>query len=65
MKLSFDDKESFMEASGSLHFDNHPSDPNTTNYSILSHPTHQRMGSSSSSMPTQERSEDKEDLGEE
>ena len=30
MKLSFDDKESFTEAAGSLHFNNPPSDPNTT-----------------------------------
>ena len=42
MKLSFDDKESFMEAAGSLRFNNPPSDPNTL----------QRMGSSDS-MPAQ------------
>ena len=42
MKLSFDDKESFTEAAGSLRFYNPPSDPNTT---------HQQVG-------TQERSED-------
>ena len=29
MNLSFDDKESFIEAAGSLRFDNPPSDPNT------------------------------------
>ena len=30
MKLSFDDTESFKEAAGSLRFNNHPSDPNTS-----------------------------------
>jgi hypothetical protein len=34
MGLSFDDKESFVEAAGSLHFNNPQSDPNT----------HQRVG---------------------
>jgi hypothetical protein len=34
MRLSFDDKESFMEAAGSLRFNNPQSDPNT----------HQRVG---------------------
>ena len=29
MNLSFDDKESFMEAAGSLRFNNSQSDPNT------------------------------------
>jgi hypothetical protein len=43
MRLSFDDKESFMEAAGSLRFNNPPSDPNTEG---------------SSSIPTQESSED-------
>ena len=47
MKLSFDDKESFMEAVESLRFDNRSNEPNTL----------QRMGSSSS-IPPQERSED-------
>ena len=36
MNLSFHDKESFMEAAGSLRFNNPPSDPNSL----------QRMGSS-------------------
>ena len=44
MKLSFDDKESFKEAIGSLRFNNPPSDPNTF----------QPVGSSSS-VATQER----------
>ena len=30
MRLSFDDPESFKEAAGSLHFNNPPSDPNTS-----------------------------------
>jgi len=48
MRLSFDidDKESFMETTGSLRFNNPLSDPNTL----------QQVGSSS--MPPQERSED-------
>jgi hypothetical protein len=48
MKLSFDDKESFMEAVGSLRFNNPPSDPspNTT------HPSQQVP------VGTQEESED-------
>jgi hypothetical protein len=45
MKLSFEDKESFREAAGSLRFNNPPSEPNS----------HEPMGSS---MPRQERSED-------
>jgi hypothetical protein len=47
MRLSFDDKESFMEAAaGSLRFYNPPSDPNTD----------QQVGTSS--MPPEERNED-------
>ena len=46
MKLSFDDKESFKEAAGSLCFNNPPSDPNTT---------HQQVGTQDSES---ERSED-------
>jgi hypothetical protein len=46
MRFSFDDKESFMEAAGSLRFNNPPSDLNT----------HQQVGSSS--MPPEERNED-------
>jgi hypothetical protein len=45
MKLSFDDKDSFMEAAGSLCFNNPPSDPNPNTT------THQQVG-------TQEGSED-------
>ena len=30
MRLSFDDKESFMEAAGSLRFNNPPSDPSAS-----------------------------------
>ena len=48
MRLSFDDKESFMEAAGSLRFNNPPSDPDTI---------HQQV-ESINSMPAQERSED-------
>jgi hypothetical protein len=50
MKLSFEDNESFIEATGlgSLRFNNPPSDPNTI--------THQQVESSSA--PAQERSED-------
>jgi hypothetical protein len=51
MRLSFDDKESFMEAAaGSLRFNNpqSDSDPNTL--------AHQQVGSSS--MPPEEMSED-------
>ena len=44
MKLSFEDKESFKENVGSLHFDRSPSDPDI-------------LGGTSSS--SQERSEDK------
>ena len=50
MNLSFDDKESFMEAAGSLRFNIPPSDLNT----------HQRMGGSDS-MPA-EGSEENEDI---
>ena len=51
MQVSFDDKESFMEAAtGSLYLNNYPSGPNTT---------HQRVESTRSSIMTaQERSED-------
>ena len=38
MKLSFDDKESFKEAVGSLCFNNPPSDTNTTLQRIESMP---------------------------
>ena len=48
MRLSFDDEESFKEAAGSLRFNNPPSDPDSL----------QGVGSSSSSMPPQERNED-------
>ena len=34
MKLSFDDKESFMEAAGSLRFNDPPSNPNTTHQQV-------------------------------
>jgi hypothetical protein len=44
MKLSFDDKESFIEAAGSLRFNNPPSDPSPNT-------THQQVG-------TQEKSKD-------
>jgi hypothetical protein len=47
MRLSFNDKESFMEAAESLHFNNPPSDPNAF----------QQLGRSGS-VPPQERSED-------
>jgi hypothetical protein len=49
MRLSFDDQESFREATGSLRFNNPPSEPN----SLDSEPT-----GSTSSIPRQERSED-------
>ena len=49
MKLSFDDEESFKEAAGTLNFNNPPSDPD----SLL-------KNSTSSSTPSQERSEDTE-----
>ena len=72
MKLSFDDKESFMEAAGCLCFRNPPSNPNreqTGSSSILPQERNEeiyfnnpnalrRMGSSSSSNMPQERSED-------
>ena len=45
MKLSFDNQESFKEATGSLRFNNPPSDPNS-------------LEPMESSMPRQERSED-------
>jgi hypothetical protein len=45
MKLSFDDPESFREATGSLRFNNPPSEPNS-------------LEPMRSSMPRQERSED-------
>jgi hypothetical protein len=48
MRLSFDDKESFMDAAGSLRFNNPPSDPNTD----------QQVGSSS--MPPEERNHDED-----
>ena len=51
MNLSFDDKESFMEAAGSLRFNIPLSDLNNT---------HQRMGGSDS-MPA-EGSEENEDI---
>ena len=47
MRLSFDDKESFKEASESLRFNNPPSDQNTQ----------RRMGSSSMPPQDQERGE--------
>ena len=59
MSLSFDDKDSFMEAAGSLHFNNPPSDPYTL----------QPVGNSSSRLPAglsphwQEWSEEFEDIG--
>jgi hypothetical protein len=49
MRLSFDNKESFMEAAGSLRFNNPPSDPNST---------HQQLEVGSSNMPPEERNED-------
>ena len=48
MGMSFDDEESFKEFAGSLSFYNPPSDPNSV----------QRVGSTSSIMLPQERSED-------
>jgi len=52
MRLSFDDKESFIETAGSLRFNNPPSDPNTLEF---------RQVGSSSSMPPLERN-DSEDI---
>ena len=54
MRLSFDDEESFKEAAGSLHFNNHPLASDTDTLAL------QRVGSSSS-MPPQERN-DSEDI---
>ena len=48
MKLSYDDEESFKESIGSLNFNNPPSDSDSF----------QGVGSSSSSMPPEERNED-------
>ena len=44
-RLSLDDEESFKEAVGSLNFNNPPSDPDSL----------QRVGSSSGSIPPEER----------
>ena len=52
MNLSFDDKESFIEAAGSLRFNIPQSDPNT----------HQRMGSSDSMPVPAQGSEWNEDF---
>jgi hypothetical protein len=51
MRLSFNDKESFMEAAGSLCFNNFPSDPNTL-----------QVGSSISSSILSQDSERNEDI---
>jgi hypothetical protein len=49
MRLSFDDEDSFNEVVGSLRFDNPLSDPNS-------------LGRVGSTTPSQERSEDIDDI---
>ena len=52
MGLSFDDEDSFMEAAGSLVFNNPPSDPNPLTLQGM------ELESSGSNMAPQERNED-------